>query len=115
MAAAARQDSDAKSADADASHAYEPKRRGRCTVELDGFNINAAVRVDADNDVGREALVRYCCRPSTSLERFSLLDDGRVAYRVRHSRRGETHRIMGWWPAPTVGLARQPFCYSRST
>jgi hypothetical protein len=63
-------------------------------VELEGFNINAAVRVDADNDVGREALARYCLRPSISLERLSVLDDGSVAYRVRHSRRGETHRIM---------------------
>jgi len=87
-------DSDAHSADADESRAHEPKRRGRYTVELEGFNINAGVRVDADNDVGREKIARYCSRPSISLERLSLLDDGRVAYRVRHSRRGETHRVM---------------------
>jgi hypothetical protein len=55
---------------------------------------NAGVRVEADNDVGREKIARYCSRPSISLERLSLPDDGRVAYRVRHSRRGETHRIM---------------------
>jgi hypothetical protein len=87
-------DSDARSADADESRAYEPKRRGRYTVELEGFNMNAGVSVDADNDVGREKIARYCSRPSISLERLSLLDDGRVAYRVRHSRRGETHRLM---------------------
>ena len=57
-------DADADGADADESRTYEPKRRGRYTVELEGFNINAAVRVDGDNDVGREKLARYCARPS---------------------------------------------------
>ena len=33
-----RDGSDADSADADESRAYEPKRRGRYTVELEGFN-----------------------------------------------------------------------------
>ena len=79
---------------ADDERAFEPKRRGRYSVGLEGWDLHAGVRVDADNDVGRERLVRYCSRPSISLERLSLLDDGRVAYRVRHSRLGETHRLM---------------------
>ena len=78
----------------DDERAFEPSRRGRYSVGLEGWDLHAGVRVDADNDVGRERLMRYCARPSISLERLSRLDDGRVAYRVRHSRRGETHRLM---------------------
>jgi hypothetical protein len=41
---------------------FEPNRRGPLTAELDGFNVQAAVRIEADDDEGRERLVRYCAR-----------------------------------------------------
>jgi len=42
-----------------------------------------------------ERLARYCARPAVSLERLSLLPDGRFAYRVKWGRRGgPTHRLM---------------------
>ena len=36
---------------------FEPKRRGPLTVALDGFNVEAAVRIEGYDD-GRERLVR---------------------------------------------------------
>jgi hypothetical protein len=38
---------------------FQPRRRGPLTAELDGFDVQAAVRIEADDDVGREQLVRY--------------------------------------------------------
>jgi hypothetical protein len=56
----------------------EPRCRGPLTAELDGFNMEAAVRIEACDDEGRERLVRYCARPCFALERLSILRDGRV-------------------------------------
>jgi hypothetical protein len=42
---------------------FEPRKRGPFTAERDGFNLQAAVRIEADDDEGRERLVRYCARP----------------------------------------------------
>jgi hypothetical protein len=73
---------------------FEPRRRGPFTAELDGFNVQAAVRIEASDDEGRERLVRYCARPSFALDRLSVLPDGRVAYRVKYPGRRSTHRVM---------------------
>lgn len=55
------------------------------TAELDGFNVQAAVRIEPDDDEGREFLLRYCARPCFALERLSVLPDGCVAYRVKYA------------------------------
>ncbi|WP_438000645.1 transposase [Sorangium sp. So ce185] len=81
---------------------FEPKRRGPLTVELDGFNVEAAVRIEGYDDEGRERLVRYYARPCFAVERLSILRDGRVAYQVKYPRRTGTHRVM----TPIVFLAR---------
>ena len=52
------------------------------------------MRIEADDDEGRERLVRYCARPCFALDRLSMLRDGRVAYRVKHAGRGGTHRVI---------------------
>lgn len=71
--------------------------------EADGFSVHAGVRVAAGDSAGLERLARYCARPAVSLERLSLLPDGRLAYRVKWARRGgPTHRIM----TPLEFLAR---------
>ncbi len=70
------------------------RKLGPLSADADGFNVNAAVRIAADDDEGRERLARYCCKPVLSLQRLSLLDDGRIAYRTKYPRRGATHRIM---------------------
>jgi len=86
----------------DDDEALGEKREKRFTATVSGFNVHAAVRVAADNDEARERLVRYCTRPTLSLERLSLLPDGRVAYRVKYPRRGTTHLVM----TPVEFLAR---------
>jgi hypothetical protein len=48
-------------------------------------------------------LLRYCARPPLSLERLSVLADGRIAYRIKNPwRPDQTHRVM----TPLQFLAR---------
>lgn len=67
-----------------------------------GFDIHAGVSVAAQDREGRERLLRYCARPPLSLERLSVLADGRVAYRIKNPRGQQTHRVM----SPIQFLAR---------
>lgn len=70
------------------------RKERRFCARCDGFDIHCAVRIAAGDDAGRERLVRYCARPPFALERFELLRDGRVAYRVKTPRHGRSHRVM---------------------
>jgi hypothetical protein len=63
-------------------------------VDIDGFNLEASVRIDAGDDLGRERLCRYGARPALSLERLRWLPGGRVAYRIKKARGGAKSRIM---------------------
>jgi hypothetical protein len=64
-------------------------------AEVNGFNIHAGVTVRAGDREGLEKLCRYCARPPFSLERMSLLADGRIAYRLRKPRKnGATHLVL---------------------
>jgi hypothetical protein len=64
-------------------------------AEVSGFNVHAGVAVRAGDREGLERLCRYCARPPFSLERLSLLPDGRLAYLLRKPRRnGATHLVM---------------------
>ncbi len=84
----------------------EEHRRGsesRWAAEVRGFNIHAGVFLHKGDRDGLERLCRYGARPPFSLERISLLPDGRVAYRLRKPRRnGATHLVM----TPVQFLAR---------
>jgi len=63
-------------------------------AEADGFSVHAGVSIRAGDAQGREQLLRYCARPTLSLERLSVLRDGRIAYRSKYPRRGgKTHRV----------------------
>ena len=96
-------DDAAASSDDDASATlpgYRPSRP--FTTQLDGFNLNAAVVIEAGDDEGRERLCRYCLRPAFALSRLSELSDGRIAYQLRYPIRGATHRVM----EPVEFLAR---------
>jgi putative transposase len=64
--------------------------------------VHAGVVVSASDRAGRERLLRYCARPPLSLERLTLLRDGRIAYAIRKSWTSETHRVM----QPVQFLAR---------
>jgi len=67
-----------------------------------GFDVHAGVVVAASDREGRERLLRYCARPPLSLERLSVLSDGRIAYAIRKPWGNETHRVM----SPLQFLAR---------
>ena len=75
--------------------AAEPSaEKNRKSAVLDGFNLHAAVRIGADDDLAREKLIRYCARPAFALERLSVLPDGRIAYAIKNPRKGATHRTL---------------------
>jgi hypothetical protein len=59
-----------------------------------GFDVHAGVVVSASDREGRERLLRYCARPPLSLERLTVLGDGRIAYAIRKPWGNETHRVM---------------------
>jgi hypothetical protein len=77
--------------------------KGPWVAEVSGFNLHAGVTVRAGDREGLERLCRYGARPPFSLERLSILQDGRVAYLLRKPRRnGATHLVM----TPVQLLAR---------
>lgn len=79
-----------------------PPRSQRRGGHSRGFDVHAGVVVSASDRGGRERLLRYCARPPLSLERLSVLDDGRIAYVIRKPWGNETHRVM----SPLQFLAR---------
>lgn len=85
----ARRDEDESPFDA---HARKPRSKWAASVK--GFSVHGGTVVAAGHRVGLEKLVRYCARPSLSLERLSRLPDGRFAYEMKHPIGSKTHRIM---------------------
>jgi hypothetical protein len=79
-----------------------PTRSQRRRGHSRGFDVHAGVVVSASDRDRRERLLRYCARPALSLERVSVLDDGRIAYAIRKPWGNETHRVM----SPLQFLAR---------
>jgi hypothetical protein len=78
----------------DARGAEAPSRRARSRrpppplgAELDGFNLDASVRIGQGDAKGRERLCRYAARPPLNLARLSRRPDGRLAYAVRRPQR----------------------------
>jgi hypothetical protein len=64
-------------------------------VEHDGFNLHASVAIAADDDLGRERLMRYGARPPLALDRLRRLPGGRIAYRIKKLRDGRAkNRVM---------------------
>ncbi|WP_437987902.1 transposase [Sorangium sp. So ce117] len=75
--------------DADLNH-----KERRFSATCDGFDVHCAVRLAADDDQGRERLVRYCTRPPFALDRIEVLPDKRIAYLLKVPRKGRTHPVM---------------------
>ncbi|MGH7283011.1 MAG: transposase [Polyangiaceae bacterium] len=71
-----------------ASGAESAPPRGADAFARDGFNLHASVRVEADDDLGRERLCRYGARPPFSLERLRRLPHGELGYRIKKTRGG---------------------------
>lgn len=53
--------------------------------DFEGFNLHASVRIDADDDLGRERLCRYGARPPLALDRLRVLPGGRSRTASRRS------------------------------
>ena len=58
---------------------YRPRGKSPWAAEVNGFNVHAGVTVRRGERDALERLCRYGARPPFSLERMSLLEDGRVA------------------------------------
>ena len=87
----------------DAGLAPPPPPRVTDAVTHERFNLHASVHLDAHDDLGRERLCRYLCRPAFSLARLRMRRDGNVSYRVKKASRGRvTERVM----TPREALAR---------
>ena len=72
-------------------------------LERDGFNVHASVVVAADDDLGRERLMRYGARPPLALDRLRRLPGGRIAYKIKSARGGRAkYRVI----APLEFMAR---------
>jgi hypothetical protein len=72
-------------------------------AEVQGFNVHAGVVIHKGDREGLERLCRYGARPALSLQRLSILPDGRVAYALRKPRKnGATHLVL----SPVQFLAR---------
>jgi hypothetical protein len=78
----------------DAKDADRDRRERRFSATCDGFDVHCAVRLAADDDLGRERLVRSFTRPPFALDRIEVLRDGRIGHLLKVPRKGRTHRVM---------------------
>jgi len=81
-----------------------PAHRDRRCALVNGFSLHANVSAGAHNRAGLERLCRYGLRSSFSLARLSVLDDGRVCYRLKRP-----------WPRPggATELVLEPLTFLR--
>jgi len=69
--------------------------RNEEAVEYEGWNLHASVAIAADDDFGREKLMRYGARPPIAMERLRRLPGGLVGYRIKRLRNGRQKlRVM---------------------
>ena len=59
------------------------RRKGRLCARADGYDLHAATRIAAHQRTRLEKLCRYVSRGPVSNDRLTLLDDGRVALRLK--------------------------------
>jgi hypothetical protein len=68
-----------------------PSARGLC-AEADGYNVQAAVRIDEADRSGLERLCRYILRPPLARDRLSEAPEGRLFYELKRAwSDGTTH------------------------
>lgn len=88
--AMARRRGDVRSVDDDVTTRDESPQREGAAVDVDGYNLHASVRIEADDDEGRELLCRYAARPPLALGRLRALPGNRLAYRMKAARGGKS-------------------------
>jgi len=59
------------------------RRKGRLCAEADGYNLHAATWIAGFQRTRLERICSYISRPPVSNDRLDLLDDGRVALRLK--------------------------------
>ena len=75
--------------------AKQSPRRGRRCAFLEGFSLHANTWVHENDRVGLVRLCNYGARGPLSLERLSLLPDGKVSYRMkRPAASGATELVL---------------------
>ena len=68
-------------------------REGRVSARSGGFDLHAAVVVEADDRAALERLCKYISRPPIAGDRLELTADGRVRYRFKRPWRNGTAHV----------------------
>jgi hypothetical protein len=90
---------------------------GRLCAQVEGFNLQAATRIGANDRQGLERMARYLARPPIATDRLSQLDDGRLELRLKRAWRDGTtafvftpheliERLVAIVPRPRAHLTR---------
>jgi hypothetical protein len=73
----------------------EPTAHDGAAVDEANYNLEASVHIRAEDDFGREHLLRYCARPPLSLSRLIELPHNKLGYRIKKLRNHRSKlRIM---------------------
>jgi len=90
---------------------------GKLCAQVEGYNIQAATRVRANDRAGLERMARYLARPPIAADRLSQLADGRLELRLKRAWRDGTtafvftpheiiERLIAIIPRPRAHLTR---------
>ncbi|MBC7896551.1 MAG: transposase, partial [Cytophagaceae bacterium] len=90
---------------------------GRLCAQVEGYNLQAATRVGANDRQGLERISRYLARPPIATDRLSQLADGRLELRLKRPWRDGTtaflftphellERLVALVPRPRAHLTR---------
>ena len=90
---------------------------GRLCAQVEGYNLQAATRLGAQDRGGLERMARYLARPPVATDRLSQLDDGRLELRLKRPWRDGTtaflftpheliERLVAQVPRPRAHLTR---------
>jgi hypothetical protein len=90
---------------------------GRMCAQVDGYNLQAATRVAANDREGLERMCRYLARPPIATDRLSQLNDGRLELQLKRPWRDGTtaflftpheliERLVALVPRPRSHLTR---------
>jgi hypothetical protein len=90
---------------------------GRLCAQVEGYNLQAATRLAANDRQGLERMARYLARPPIATDSLSPLDDGRLELRLKRPWRDGTtafvfepheliERLVGIVPRPRAHLVR---------
>jgi hypothetical protein len=67
---------------------------GRLCAQVEGFNLQAATRLGANDRAGLERMGRYLARPPIATDRLTQLPDGRLELRLKRSWRDGTTALL---------------------